>query len=87
MYLETRQSKSSSGWFFSPFFRKQAAFFSFEVVEKRSTRHLKAKILYFLKIKILGHVEYSTPPDWGLNSTCGPKKAPFHGAKNAKYGS
>ena len=29
---------------------------------------------------------YSTPPEWGLNSTCGPKKAQFHGAKNAKYG-
>ena len=84
--IETRQSKSSSGCFFA-FFRKQAAFFSFKVVEKRSTRHLKAEILYFSKIKILGHVEYSTPPDCGLNSTCGPKKAHFHGAKNAKYGS
>ena len=85
--LETRQSKGASGCFFRLFFRKQAAFFSFKVVEKRSTRHLKAEILYFSKIKIWGHVEYSTPPNWGLNSTCGPKKAPFHGAKNAKYGS
>ena len=66
---------------FFAFFRKQAAFFSFKVVQKRSTRHLKAETLYSSKIKNLEHIEYSTPPERGLNSTCRPKKAPFHGGQ------
>ena len=43
-----RHSKMHHGvFFFSRFFRKRPSFCSFKVVEKRSTRHLKAEIFYF----------------------------------------
>ena len=87
LQIETRMSKGSPGCFFSHFFLLSGVFFPVIVGKKRSTRHLKAETLYFWKIKILRHVEYSTPPEWGLKSTWGPEKAPFHEAKNAKYGS
>ena len=77
-------SKGSSGWFFSHFLLLSGGFLSVIVGKKRETRHLKAETLGFLKIKFLRLVEYSTPPEWGLNFTCGPKKAPFHGAENDK---
>ena len=82
--LETRMSKGSSGCFFSHFFLLSGGFLSVIVGKKRETRHLKAETLGFQKIKFLILVEYSTPPEWGLSFTCGPKKVPFHGAENDK---
>ena len=47
VYIETRMSKGSSGWFFSHFFLLSGGFLSVIVGKKRETRHLKAETLGF----------------------------------------
>ena len=62
--LEMRMSKSSSAQHFDPINFQNGAFFYLDVVRLRATRHSKAEIVDFKKMKFSRPVEYSTPLEY-----------------------
>ena len=62
--IETRMSKSSSAQHFDPINFQNGAFFYLDVVRLRATRHSKAEIVNFKKMKFSRPVEYSTPLEY-----------------------
>ena len=66
-HVETRMSKSSSAQHFDQINFQNGTFFYLDVVRLRATRHSKAEIVNFKKIKFSRPVEYSTPLEYSTN--------------------